>query len=105
MTRSHRDWRIHGLSILFGAVPFAFAAVRALRTGSDFRYLWMALASLLGASAVMGGGKAAVRLPNSAVALSTGVFVIATSLAVLTAWFLGTRVGRRPRVSHDTWRD
>ena len=53
MKRSYRDWRIHGISILFAAVPVAFAAVRAVRTGYDFRYLWVALASLLGASMVM----------------------------------------------------
>jgi hypothetical protein len=93
MKRSHRDWRIHGISILFAAVPFVFAAVRAIRTGYDFRYLWVALASLLGASVVMVVGKADSRRSNSAAALSAGVFVFATSLAVLAAWLLGTRVG------------
>jgi hypothetical protein len=93
MKRSHRDWRIHGISILFAAAPFAFAAVRAIRTGYDFRYLWVALASLLGTSAVMVVGKADSRRPNSAAALSAVVFVIATLLAVLAAWLLGTRVG------------
>src|SRR5258708_1916745 len=93
MKRSHRDWRIHGISILFAAVPFAFALVRAIRTGHDFRYLWVALASLLGASAVMAIGKTDNRRPNSAAALSAGVFVFATLFAMLAAWLLGTRVG------------
>ena len=88
-----RDWRIHGLSILFAAVPVAFAAIRAVRTGHDFRYVWVALASLLGAWAVMVVGKATSRRPKSAAALSASVFVIATLLAVLAAWLLGTRVG------------
>jgi hypothetical protein len=93
MKRSHRDWRILGISILFAVVPVAFAAVRAVRTGYDFRYLWVAFASLLGASAVMLVGKAASRRPNSAAALAAWVFVVATLLAVLAAWLLGTRVG------------
>src|SRR6185295_10002227 len=93
MKRSHRDWRILGISILFAAVPVAFAAVRAVRTGYDFRYLWVALASLLGASMVMVVGAVTSRRPNSAAALSAGVFVIATLLAVQAAWLLGIRVG------------
>ena len=92
MKRS-RDLGILGLSILFAAVPFGFAAIRALRSGYDFRYFWLALASLLGASAVMGAGKMDARLPNSPAALAIGVFVIATSLALLTAWLLGTILG------------
>ena len=93
MKSSHRDWRIQGISILFAAVPVAFAAVRAVRTGYDFRYLWVALASLLGTSGVMMVGKADRRRPSSVAALSAGVFVIATLLAVLAAWLLGIRVG------------
>lgn len=93
MKRSHGDWRIYGLSILFATVPFAFAAVRAIRTGYDFRYCGVALASFLGASAVMVVGNAYSGRPNSAAALSAGVFVIATLFAVSAAWLLGTRVG------------
>jgi hypothetical protein len=93
MKTSHRDWRIHGISILFAAVPVAFAAVRAVRTGNDFRYLWVALSSLLGASAVMVVGTVTTWRSNSAAALSAAVFVIATLLAVLAAWLLGIRVG------------
>ena len=93
MKHSDRDWRIQGISIMCAAVPFAFAAVRAIRTGYDVRYFWVALASSLGASAVMVVGKANSPRPNSAAALPAGVFVIATLFAVLAARLLGTRVG------------
>ena len=33
------------LGILIAAVPFVFAALRAAMTGTDFRYVWLALAS------------------------------------------------------------
>jgi hypothetical protein len=57
------------LAMLIAAFPFAFALIRALRTGYDFRYLWVVLASLLGAMAVMTVGKAHIRRAPVAVAL------------------------------------
>jgi hypothetical protein len=93
MTHSNRNWRIYGISILFAAVPFAFAVVRAIRTGDDFRYLWVALASLLSALVVMVVTKADRHGPIVAATRSTWVFVIATFVAVFAAWLLGARVG------------
>jgi hypothetical protein len=93
MIHSNRNWRIYGLSILLAAVPFAFAVVRAIRTGDDFRYLWMALASLLSALVVMVVAKADRRGPTVAAARSAWVFIIVTFVAVLAAWLLGARVG------------
>jgi hypothetical protein len=93
MTPPYRGWLIRAIAIMFAAVPFGFAAVRALRTGYDFRYFWLALASLLGASAVVWAGKMDARMPNSPAALTIGVFAAATSLAMLTAWLLSTTLG------------
>jgi peptidoglycan/LPS O-acetylase OafA/YrhL len=93
MKRSPQGRRIHALSIGFATAPFGFALIRAVRTGSDLRYLWVALASLLGALAVMAVGKAFSRRPPLAVALSAGAFVVATLLAVVAAALLGTTVG------------
>ena len=93
MKQSPRERRILALSIIFVAVPFAFALIRAVRTGYDLRYFWVAVASLLGAVTVMTVGKAYSRTPHGAVALSAGAFVVATLFAVLTALLLGTRVG------------
>ena len=92
MKRSPREQGILALSIVFVAVPFAFALIRAVRTGYDLRYFWAALASLLGAAAVMAVGKGYGRRPHVAVALSAGAFVVATICAVLAALFLGTSV-------------
>jgi hypothetical protein len=40
-------------SILFAAAPIVFGVVRAFRSGDDLRYLWTALAALLGAVVVV----------------------------------------------------
>ena len=93
MRWSTQERRIHALSILFAGVPFAFALIRFGQTGYDVRYLWVALASLLGATMVMVVGKACSRGLTVRVALSAGAFVIATLFAVLVAVLLGTTVG------------
>jgi hypothetical protein len=93
MTRSPRQRRIHALSLLFAAVPFAFALIRLGQTGYDVRYLWVALASLLGATTVMVVGRAHNRGLTMAVALAAGAFVTATLFAVLAAVLLGTTLG------------
>jgi len=85
--------RLIALSILVAAVPFAFALIRAARTGNDLRYFWVALASLLGALATIAVGRAHANTPIAFVALSGGVFVIATLVAVLAAALMGTILG------------
>lgn len=91
MRRSLRERGIQLASILFGAAPFVVALVRAVRTGYDLRYLWMALASLLGATVVLAVGKARYRKPNMVLALAIVGFVIATLLAGLIALLLGAK--------------
>jgi hypothetical protein len=81
------------LSILFAVVPFAFALVRAFRTGNDFRYVWVALASSLGAAAVIAVGTADRRKPWAALPLTAGAFVMATVCALFAAFLLGTTAG------------
>jgi hypothetical protein len=93
MKRALHGRRFYALSICVAAVPFAFALVRAVRTGYDLRYSWVALASLLGAMATMSVGRANTRRPIPVVALAAGVFVIATLLAVLAALLIGTTLG------------
>jgi hypothetical protein len=92
MRRSRQERGFQALSILFGAVPFAFALVRAVRTGYDLRYLWVALGALLGATVVLAVGRAFNRRSSVTVALSAGSFVIATLLATGAALLLGTRL-------------
>ena len=93
MKRSQHERRIQALSVFFAAVPFTFALIRAGQTGYDLRYLWVALASLLGAMVVMSVGKAYGRGPRVAFVLSAGAFAIATLFAVLAALLLGTTFG------------
>jgi uncharacterized membrane protein YoaK (UPF0700 family) len=80
-------------AVLFAALPIAFALIRAVRTGNDLRYLWVALASLLGAAAVMIVTRAFTQSRPAAPALSTAVFLVAMLLAVFAAWLLGTTIG------------
>jgi hypothetical protein len=91
MKRSHQKRGSQSLSILFGAVPFAFALVRAVRTGDDLRYLWVALAALLGATIAMAMRKA--HRTQTSLGLGMTAFVLATLLATAMALFLGTQFG------------
>jgi hypothetical protein len=81
---------LHVLSMVAAGVRFAFALVRAVRTGYDLRYIWVALASLLGAAATVRIGRAYGRGPA---ALAAGAFIAATLLAVLAALLIGTILG------------
>ena len=93
MKRSPRGRWIVALSILFAAAPFGFALIRAIRTGYDLRYLWVALASLLGAAVVMLIGKEYIGGLHAGAALAAASFLTSTVLAVLAALLLGTTLG------------
>ncbi|HXU40051.1 MAG TPA: hypothetical protein VN937_27095 [Blastocatellia bacterium] len=93
MKRDLHSRRLFVLSIFFAALPFAFGLVRAVRTGYDLRYFWVALASLIGAIATISIGRAHIRTPIAVVTLVAGVFVIATLVAVLAATLIGTIFG------------
>lgn len=83
----------YGLSIVAAAVPFAFALIRAVTTGSDFRYFWVALASLLGAVTVVTVGRRYGGSPAAAFAAASGIFVVATLFALAAALLIGTMAG------------
>jgi hypothetical protein len=78
MRRSFRERVILALSILVAALPFFFGLVRRLETGYDFRLLWMALASLVGAAGIMvigkGHGKRRVLARSAATFVSAMLF-------------------------------
>ena len=73
------------LGILIAAVPFVFAALRAVTTGSDFRYFWLALASTLMASFMLG-------FEGRPMKASRRVFR-AFLAATVTTFVVGQRVG------------
>ena len=81
-----------GLAILFALAPLGFGVIRAVRTGDDVRYLWVALAALLGAAIVFVGGKAGRRGGTAIVVPAVSVFIIATLFAVIATSLLGVSV-------------
>jgi len=79
------------LSLAAAGLPFAFASIRAIQTGWDFRYFLIAFAGLLGAAAVPIGRQYIAAWGTVAMALTA--FVTATLLSVLAAVAIGTRLG------------
>ena len=77
------------LGIIAAATPFAFALIRAVQTGSDFRYFWLAIASLVGAAITTRVGRTR-RNASSGVLVLLAAVVIATASAVAAALLLGT---------------
>ena len=92
MQRSNHVW-LRALSMVFAAVPFAFALIRAVQTGDDLRYLWVAIAGVCGAVATLWVAGPDDTSPKRASVLSAVVFAVATLLGTLTAVLLGTKLG------------
>jgi hypothetical protein len=53
MSDSQRHRLFIFTAVLLGAVPVAFGAVRAVSTGYDVRYLWLAAAAIAGSMMVV----------------------------------------------------
>jgi hypothetical protein len=76
------------VAALAALLPIAFGLIRAIQTGTDFRYVWVASVSLAGAASVI----AFARLRRLKLAtVSIGIFAIATACGMLMALLLGTR--------------
>jgi CHASE2 domain-containing sensor protein len=78
------------LAMVAAAMPFAFALIRAGVTGNDWRYLWLAAASLAGAAATT-SVQPSSRKASSGVLILLAAVVIATASAGAAALLLGTR--------------
>lgn len=76
------------LSLASAALPFAFGVIRAVKTGSDYRYLWVALAAGLGALVIRLSARRS--LPTS---LAARVFIASGATGVIAAMLLGTSLG------------
>lgn len=83
---------VRAFSLATAAIPFAFASIRAIRTGWDFRYFLMAFAGLIGAAATLAIGRGYARGSNT-FAMTLAAFVAAAFLAVVAAMAIGTRLG------------
>jgi hypothetical protein len=93
MTPVARSGAFDALAMGAAAVPFAFALIRAVQTGNDLRYFWVAIAGFLGALAVTVVGRTTVKRPIASAALAAVAFIVATTCAVLAALAIGTRLG------------
>jgi hypothetical protein len=82
---------VHALSFAAAGMPFAFASIRAIQTGWDFRYFLIAVAGLLGAAATVAIGRYATG--RGTFAITMAAFVAAALLSVLAAMAIGTRLG------------
>jgi hypothetical protein len=82
---------IRSVAIFFVGMPFLFGLLRAVMSGNDFRYLWVAAGSLFGAAVFT----AATRAPSRRrrIALSIGALIVATACATAAGMLLGTRFG------------
>ncbi len=81
---------------LIAAVPFGFALIRAATTGTDYRYLWLAMASTLAAGLMVGLARRANRGSSGRlVRVALAVFAAAGASGV-TAFALGA--GSAPAV-------
>ena len=75
------------LAIVLALVPFGFAAMRAASTRTDFRYFWLALASLVAAATVAAIGR------RSPLSVWVGGFVVSTASAMLAAYLVAGASG------------
>jgi hypothetical protein len=84
---------IRSFSIFFLSLPFLFGLLRAATTSNDFRYFWVAAASLFGAAVVTAAARGQMRRPRVAVACAVGAFIVGTLCAIAAGMLLGTRLG------------
>ena len=78
------------IAALLAATPVIFGLVRAINTGDDFRYLWLAAAAILGSLAVMvpgygASGPARVSPGRAASAVAAGAACAAAAAISLGA--------------------
>ncbi|MGH9418743.1 MAG: hypothetical protein ACRD3J_02120 [Thermoanaerobaculia bacterium] len=96
MNRTAREGAFLFAAVLAIAVPFAFALLRAITTGTDWRYLWAALAAFAGSGLVIGIGVSRNR--NSVVTAGVAALglVVGMLWAVAEAKFLANVHGAAP---------
>ena len=88
MKRSPKQQLLFFSSIVLAMVPIAFGLLRAASTGSDYRYIWVAIASYAGVGVVLAIG----RLSWAAVMR----FIVAFVLATFTGWSVAMFTGAKP---------
>jgi len=81
------------VAVLLAAVPMLFGFVRAINTGDDFRYLWLAASALVGSLAVMVPGRRAPSPARVSPGRAVGAIAAGAGCAAATAVFLGATAG------------
>jgi hypothetical protein len=84
---------LNAAAVAVAVVPFVFALIRAIASGRDFRYFWVALGALCGATLIVLLPGASSITMTGAVARGVGMFVLASILATIVAALLGTTLG------------
>lgn len=88
MKRSSRELLFLIVGLLLIAAPFAFGLLRALETGTDWRYLWVAISAFVASSVVIAIGKSQSKTSTVTVGVAVTALLTATVAAVLGAKFL-----------------
>lgn len=88
MKRSPKQQLLFLFSVLLALVPIAFGLLRASTSGSDYRYIWVAIASYVGVGVALAIGKISWALVT--------LFMVAFALATLTGWSMALFTGAKP---------
>jgi hypothetical protein len=93
MPSSRRSRLLLLASVILAAMPVTFGLIRAVSTGDDIRYLWLAGAAIVGSMLVMPlgdsvSGRAHVSLGRAVCAVTAGALC-----AAVTAVLMGARAG------------
>jgi membrane associated rhomboid family serine protease len=93
MAKSRRSQLFVLAAALFALVPVVFGLIRAISTGDDVRYLWLALSAILGSMAVMGLGQRASDSLRVSPRRAVAAVAAGATCAAATAILLGATAG------------
>jgi hypothetical protein len=80
-------------SVLVGAVPVIFGLIRAVSTGDDVRYLWVAAAALIGSVVAMRPGRGTPGPAHVSLGRALSAVAFGAVCAAATALLMGTTAG------------
>src|SRR5919201_3716528 len=92
MTRLPQEQMLRVLAGLAAVTPFAFSLLRAILRGHDLRFIWLAIATFLGALLVAWLGRARGRGIAGALSLGAAALVVATIFGALAIRLMMSRV-------------
>jgi hypothetical protein len=96
MNRSSRGKVFLAAALIVAAAPFGFGLLRAITTGTDWRYVWAALAAFAGSGLGIGIGVARSRTQTVTVGMALLALIAGMLWAVAEAKFLAHVHGAAP---------